>query len=95
MSQLPTVANLTLASGDTEYEHALGPRTSRVSFQCRTGVECRFAFETGKVATPTAPYMSLKAGQAFNENGLESASGDIIYFASSTAGAVIEIMTYE
>ncbi len=96
MSQLPTVANLTLVAADTEYEYALGARTSRLSFQCRTGVDCRFAFVADKVAAPTAPYMTLKSGQAFNENGLETAAGDKVYFATSSGTApVIEIMTYE
>ena len=96
MTQLPTAANLTLVAADTEYEYALGARTSRLSFQCRTGVDCRFAFVTGKVAAPTAPYMTLKSGQAFNENSLETADGDKIYFATSSAtGPIIEIMTHK
>lgn len=95
MSQVLTVANVTLTNADQEYSHSLAARTSRLSFQCRTGGVVRYAFVTGKVASPIEPYVTLKSGQAFNENDLESASGDKVYFASSTSGLVMEIMTYE
>jgi hypothetical protein len=40
--------------------------TKYFSMQCRTGFDVRWAFETGKAATPTAPYATLKSGQAYN-----------------------------
>ena len=85
----PTVYNLTLTSADTEYSQNVF-ESSGIEFQARTSVDIRFAFVTGKVATPTAPYMTLKAGQwYFFEGGTST-----IYFASATAGTIVEIIMW-
>ena len=62
----PVVLNVTLTSADTEYSQALPIGTKYFSMQCRTAFDVRYAFLTGRVATPTAPYATVKVGDAYN-----------------------------
>jgi hypothetical protein len=64
-----------------------------LSFQCRTAFDIRFAFETGKVATPTAPYGTIKSGGSYDEDGLDMVD-KTLYLASSQAGVVVEVVIY-
>lgn len=78
----PTVYNIELTNADTEYSQLLPSGTRELRFRCRDEtVDVRFAFETGKVATPTAPYLTLPAGCEYHsdENDLTGLS---VYFAS-------------
>jgi len=93
VSGTPTVYNKTLTNADTEYTQTLPSSCEKFMFWARTNVDIRFAFETGKVATPTAPYLTLKGGTAFSESGL-SLSSKTLYLASSTAGTVVEILCW-
>jgi hypothetical protein len=92
----PSVLNVTLTSADTEYGTLILPSGTRYfSLQCRTAADCRVAFVTGKVATPTAPYYTMKSGSAYNspEKFATNQSGALtIYLASSSAGAVVECL---
>lgn len=63
---IPEVFNLTLTDADTEYSQVLPKGTKYYSLQCRTAFNMRKAFRTGFVATPTAPYTTVKTGQAHN-----------------------------
>ena len=94
-STTPTCTNKTLTSANTEYSHALGANTRYWSMQCRTAFDVRYAFTTGKVATPTAPYMTMKSGGAYNcpENWQNAAA--TLYLASAQAGVVVEILEWE
>ena len=53
----------------------------------------RYAFTTGKVATPTAPYFTLKAGMTYYKEGLDLSS-KTLYVASSNAGDIVELITW-
>lgn len=88
--------NKTLSVADTEYSQALPAGCKYFSIKGRAGETAviRFAFVTGKVATPTAPYASLSAGSSYSSPEKYSAGGDTIYLASATAGAVVEIVAY-
>lgn len=86
----PNLYNVTLIVADTEYSQVLPANTKVLSFQCRTSFDLRFAFVTGKVATPTAPYMSLKADGTYFCDTVDLAAGTL-YLASSQAGVVVEI----
>ena len=89
----PGIANLTLASADTEYSQAMPSNCRRFEFQCRASYDVRYQFETGKVAAPAAPYMTLKAGGALDSGPISQGdSPSTLYFASSTAGVVVEIL---
>lgn len=95
MATVPTVYNLTLTLASTEYSQELPANCARYDFQCRTAYDVRYAWATGKVATPTAPYMTLKAGGTFTSEFVpQSLGGQTIYFASAQAGVVVEIICY-
>lgn len=89
LDKTPTVYNTTLTLANTEYSQALAS-CQGIEFQARTSVDIRFAFVTGKVATPTAPYMTLKAGQWYYFEG----SPTTLYLASSTAGTIVGIILW-
>ena len=85
----PTVYNVTLTNAGAEYSQALPPSTREYRFRCRTLFDVRYAWETGKVATPTAPYLTLPAGSDYHSD-----NNDIdktLYLASSEAGVVVEL----
>lgn len=86
----PTVYNLTLTSADTEYSQALPANTKEVRFRCRTIYDVRYAWVTGKVATPTAPYLTLPAGSDYYSDN-DNLAAQTLYLASSQAGVIIEI----
>lgn len=89
-STAPTLYNITLTLADTEYSQALPAGTRSIRFMARTAAAVRFAFVTGKVATPTAPYMTLPASSGYAQEHIYLAS-TTIYFASSSAGTVVEL----
>ena len=89
----PVVYNKTMTSADTEYSQALPAGTKAFTMQCRGDYDVRFAYVTGKVATPTAPYMTLKAGQNYFEDRLNLTS-KTVYLACATASQVMEIVCY-
>ena len=53
----------------------------------------RFAFATGKVATPTAPYALVRAGMNYYEEEV-NLSSVTLYVASTTAGVIAEIIAW-
>lgn len=95
VTSTPAVYNKTLTSADTEYSQAMPTNCRGFEFQCRTENDVRFAFVTGKVAGPTAPYMTLKAGDFYNTQPINQAdSPSTLYLASPTAGVVVEIIAW-
>jgi len=92
-STTPIVYNLTLANANTEYSQELPAHTKELRFRCRTLYDVRYAWVAGKVANPTTPYLTLPAGCDYwsDRNDLSSRT---LYFASSTAGVVIEMEVF-
>jgi hypothetical protein len=92
---VPTIYNVTLTSANTEYSQALPPNCRRFDIQPQTNVDVRFAFTTGKVATPTAPYATMKAGNPYNSGDVyQGGAPSTLYFASGTAGTIVEIVAW-
>ena len=89
----PDITNTTLTNANTEYLVTLRVDTYKLGFQNRNNNAMRFAFVTGKVATPTAPYFTLKAGDFYYEDNI-LLSGATIYFASANAGDIVEMVTW-
>ena len=89
----PAIYNVSMVSADTEYSQALPANTKRFSVQCLTDFDVRFAFETGKVATPTAPYALIRAGMNYFEDRVNLAS-TTVYVACPSAGKVAEIIAW-
>lgn len=92
----PSIYNITLTSADTEYSQVLPSDCRLYEWQCRTAAAVRWALETGRVATPTAPYDTLKANDAYTSAPLspEFPPPRILYFASATAGVVVELTVW-
>lgn len=88
---IPTIYNVPMTLADTEYSQALPANTKIVEFREQgMSSKIRYAFETGKVATPTAPYRSLNIGEVKTVEGL-SLAAVTLYFACSIVGKVMEI----
>lgn len=86
-----TIYNVTMTLANTEYPQVLPDGTKIIEIRCQDqGFVTRYAFETGKVATPTSPYRTLGAGEVKTLEGLYLIS-NIIYVACGTAGKVMEI----
>ena len=91
--------NLTLAVADTEYEFPL-PHCVRFEFHARVVDDpIRFAFVTGFVAAPADPHFTLHGGTEYYSYPLDwrpsTVPGPLVlYFASGTAGAVVENITW-
>lgn len=91
----PTTVNQTLTDANTEYSVALPAGCRYFRMQCRTAADVRYAFETGKVATPTAPYNTMKSGTVYQTPEKFMASpGLTLYLAGGGAGLVVEIVTW-
>lgn len=91
----PTSYNVTLAVINTEYSQTMPANCRGFEFQARTAADIRFAFVTGKVAGPVAPYHTLKSGSYFWSFDLnQGASPSTLYLASSAAGTVVEIIAW-
>lgn len=90
----PTIYNVILVAADTEYSRALNTNTREFRFRCRTLFDVRFAFETGKVATPTAPYLTLPGGSDYWSDN-DNLVATTLYFATDEAGVVVEIEAWE
>ena len=89
----PIIYNVTMTAADTEYSQALPSYTKRFSLQCLTDFDVRFAFETGKVAAPTAPYALVRAGMNYFEEGL-FLSSVTLYVACADAAKIAEIIVW-
>lgn len=86
----PTIYNITCTLANTEYSQVINTNLM-FEVQARTDAVVRLAFETGKVATPTAPFLTLMAGDFYyNDNS----AATILYVASPTAGTVVELMVW-
>lgn len=92
----PAIYNVTLTAADTEYSQALPSGTKKFSVSIIDGVSTnnfRVAFATGKVATPTAPYLKRGADQEYYEDGV-NLTGATLYIAGSNAGDVAQIIAW-
>ena len=89
----PTIYNSSLLLADTEYSQALSANTKKFSVSIidgQAGDNFRIAYVTGKVATPTAPYLKYEQNIEFYQDNIEAAALTL-YLASSKAGVVAQI----
>ncbi len=82
--------NVTLTNANTEYSQTLPSNVRAVAFRCRTACDVRFAWESGRVAAPIAPYQTLKANGEYWKDNIR-VSSLTLYLASDTAGVVVEV----
>ena len=89
----PTIYNETMTLADTEYDQALSSNTRKFMVMTRDRSAFRLAFETDKVATPTAPYITIAANEVYYDEFVNSSSLTL-YYASDNAGKIIEIVEW-
>ena len=89
-----TIYNVALTAADTEYSQQLPADTRGIEFQSRGGNAIRFAFETGKVAGPTAPYATLDGAQNWYKSDLMLTATTTIYFASAVGSDTCELIVW-
>lgn len=94
LASAPVLFNVTLTNANTEYSQALPSGCSHFEMQARSAAVIRFAFEAGRVATPTAPYVTIKADGSYSSYDLWGGQTMTVYFASATAGAIVEIIAW-
>ena len=93
----PSIFNVTLTAADTEYSQALPAGTKRFSISIRDGAAAnnfRVAYVTGKVATPTAPYLKYPCTAEYYEEDLIFWDATTVYIAGSNAGDVAQIIAW-
>jgi len=91
----PGIKNKTMTLADTEYSLTIPAGTKDFTVQCRTAHDIRFSYEKGKVATPVAPYGTIKAGTNYYVQRVNLRSDLILYIACSDAGKVAELIYWK
>lgn len=86
--------NITLTLVDTEYSQALPANCKGIEFWSRNGYAFRFAFTTGKVATPTEPYFVVPVNSGYSSPPNLNLSSKTLYFGTDSAGDVIELICW-
>lgn len=84
----PSVFNVTATLANTEYSQALPTGTTALTIKSRTSGSLKVYFTTGSFT-----WITLKQGAVFYENGL-NLSGVTLFFKSSLAGDVVEVLTW-
>lgn len=90
----PNNYSVDMASADTEYSQALPVGTKIVNFHLRDYATFRYAWVTGKVAGPTAPFWNVIANEMIERRGLYL-SGETLYFGESVGTKVMQIEAYQ
>ena len=88
----PVIFNVTMTAANTEYSQALPANTKRFLIQTRDQSAFRLAFESGRVAAPTEPYLTVTT-QPYPEEDIKP-SQLTLYFASGSTGKVVEIIAW-
>lgn len=90
----PVVYNVAMAVKNTEYSQVIPAGVQCISFQLRLNKVLRFAFVTGKVAGPVAPYATVKAGGVYTCDGLTLQAPTTLYVAGPDDAQVCEIVVW-
>jgi hypothetical protein len=93
ISETPIIYNVTLTITDQEYSQAFPHGTKKFTIKERTGQTFRLAYETGRVATSTEPYVSINANQIVWEDHVYLVD-KTVYLAAPGVGRVIEIICW-
>lgn len=86
----PTIFNVTATLANTEYSQALPSDTKKLLLRCRGLSRIQFSFASGGTNTN---YITIRPGTVYSVEGL-SLSSSTIYFETSLAGQVVEILTW-
>ena len=87
------IYNVTLTTVNTEYLCGLPAGTKRFRVTIRDGLatnKYRISWEYGKVATPTAPYLSFTQDKEYSGDEIDMEDARL-FLASTVAGAIAQI----
>lgn len=93
-----TIYNVTMTNANTEYSQVISATANLVVLSVQDGVSTdnfRLSNITGKVATPTAPYLKYAANVSYNIANCDFPAETTLYFACSAAGKVMQIEIWE
>jgi hypothetical protein len=88
--------SITLTVANTEYSKAIPANCKKLTFRCvdstkiNVGSDIRYAWDTGKVAGSTLPFMLLDGGSVYSESNLLLTS-KTLYVAGVTAGDIVPL----
>jgi hypothetical protein len=88
-----TIYAVTMTSANTEYSQVLPASVCRkLAMMVQTNdAEFRVSFVTGKVAAPVNPFIDIPVGAGYGNDFIELPASTTIYFASPTAGKIMQI----
>jgi len=90
----PTIFNVDIANPDTEYEQAIPANTKTFRAVLLDGASFRYAWVTGKVQAPTAPFMTQPANIPVHVQGLDFQVAKTFYFADDVGTKTMQIECY-
>jgi len=93
----PTIYNVTITTANTEYSQLLPDNTLAFEISIIDGVDSNtyvIAFETGKVAAPTAPYLKFEQNIAYFKENINLVS-KTIYIGSSANSKTAQIIVWQ
>lgn len=90
----PTIFNISMPAANTEYAMTLPSRTVAFDLGIRTNdAILRFAFTSGRVAAPTAPWYQIPSGGSYYQQGL-LLENVTLFVACPVAGMVAQVLVY-
>lgn len=88
---VPAIFNVTMTNANTEYSQVLPANTKAIAVSVQSNdAEFRLAWQSGRVATPTPPYLRIPAGGTYYKENILLANATL-YFACPVAGKVLQI----
>lgn len=90
----PTIQNVTLTNADEEYNMTIPENTKRFKVVLADLATFRLAYETGKVAAPTAPYWTQPANIPYEEKIGLYLNSKTVYIASPVSAKVAQMASW-
>jgi hypothetical protein len=85
----PTIGIINLTNANQEYSQAL-TNIKKLAFKVRSGGDIRYSYSSGVVASGTNYYTCVSTNEETEDLAANFTFSGTLYFASSTAGTVIE-----
>ena len=92
MKSKATIANVSVTLADTEYSYTLPDHTKKFTIKLRDiGAPLQICFVSGNSNTT---YMNIGNGKSYTEDHIKG-KGNILYFRSTVADQVAEIISWK
>lgn len=84
---------IVMTNANAEYPLALPDGVKAIEIQSRDAVDVRMSFATGKVATPTESYRTIKSGALYTKE-LLYLNVTTLYLACASGGKTVEVRAW-